>query len=689
MAARIAWMFLTPTAHGMCTAVIVSETHEGFTGMNADCADCDFRLVHVPSSMPTAYREIYYLRPTPPRWVGYGRGALYEPKRNGDEELSRPVGRIPQIQRPTYRFWESVLPLMNEHGLGMTESSCGTWLMNVPIGFKDLELLGSYRPPIGKPVEALLDITTLMQLGMERCKSSRCAVTTMGELAEQYGFLPIVGEWSPQTAMGRSYITGGGEAVGVCDREGECWIFHVIGGLEGYAKSAWVAQRLPRGHAAFIANAFIIRSVPEEPSQNFIFSPALREIAQAAGWWEPGTEFDFVKVFAVPEFRTPTPLNPSLRLWRLHNLASGQKRGAPPLPLHFSTWDYPWTARLDIKRKKITHRDVQDWLADLYVGTEFDLTQGILGGPNGSPFWTQGGESMQFGQLARAICSPYTSYTVVNSSPLHSLEYQQNGIDRRRDKKMIDAVSVDEPILWFAPDSACTGVFLPLLPTYETVDPSLTNGLRTKFTRSSAWWAFNVVGNWISVGNFRNASQEDVFPLKRELEDRIDEELHTLLKADVSRQALGQWTIEKQRQAVDRWWQLWEHLIVKYNDGYYNDVSKPHAQGMGQNIGIPSWFAHMIGFNQDIHPIFTKRTTNATEMFELYPEMMPPGYVAPENIMPTIWDGDQWYYEHYVSTWLRPTNNIWVRLEEAAIALGVCLVASIFGFRMGQKLVTY
>ena len=51
----------------------------------------------------------------------------------------------------TYGYYESVLPLMNEKGLGMGESSCAARMVNVPMNKDE-----SYDVPGTK---GLLDIT--------------------------------------------------------------------------------------------------------------------------------------------------------------------------------------------------------------------------------------------------------------------------------------------------------------------------------------------------------------------------------------------------------------------------------------------------------------------------------------------------------------------------------------------------
>lgn len=47
---------------------------------------------------------------------------------------------------------------------------------------------------------------------------------------------------------------------------------------------------------------------------------------------------------------------------------------------------------------------------DYYAGTEFDLSQGMLAGPWGTPYRLEGGKAF-FGQIPRGISIPRTSYS--------------------------------------------------------------------------------------------------------------------------------------------------------------------------------------------------------------------------------------------------------------------------------------
>eukprot|EP00392_Amoebophrya_sp_AT5.2_P003599 g3604.t1 len=547
-----------------------------FAGMNADCSDCDPRLAYVaPGDYETGdQRPVHMFYGSAPRWVGYGRGNFYEPK--DGEKVRAPIGHIPQVAH-TYGYWEAVLPLINEKGLSMGESSCAARLMNWPVDQK------TPGPSLGVP--ALLDLTSLMQIAMERCASARCAVETMGAMSEKYGFFPMPNEWTPgKEADGRVTVDDGGEAITIADAKGEAWVFHVVGGVPSIpeAKSVWAAQRLPEGHAAFIANNFILRELPDEPTEEFLFSKYLHQVAVAAKIYDPtlGKQLHFAKTFApdTVTFQThgqPIPLYASLRLWRLLNLAAPSQK----FELVLDPLEYPMSVKVE---NAVSRREIFKMHGDLYKDTEFDLGKGALAGPFGNPFPVEGGvASSLMGQIPRGISIARTVYCVMSEA--------------RGDGKAV---------AWFGTDTPATSVFVPVLAASSKVDSSYQTGTNREFTRQSAWWAFDFTSNWMKL-NFNMMAEKDVYPKQDELQSMLDGEYQKLWQrtTDLQQVDLNEWQQHIQKRVVESWWQLADYLVVKYNDGFLNDPSGK----MGGVYGYPRAWAEQVDFNGDIHPIEVER----------------------------------------------------------------------------------
>jgi len=355
-----------------------------------------------------------------------------------------------------------------------------------------------------------------------------------------------------------------------------------VGGYAGLEKSSWVAQRVPKGHATVVANNFNIREVPDEPNEDFLFSPKLREVAQAANLWHPGQPFDFTKIYSTDPVtfldiarKAPIPLYGSLRVWRSYNLLAPSYAW----PLYMSVLEYPFSIPVD---KKITVEQLQDLHGDLYRGTEFDLSKGELAGPFGNPFPVEGGVAgSDLGQLPRGISIARTVYAVVNQG---------------RPKGSV---------AWFAADTPATSVYVPILAESDEVDKAYQTGTNKEFTRASAWWAFDFTSNYMKT-NFNMMYDNDVHPLKTSLQKEIHTELMEHLgkePQEKKKHHWNKWQKNVQKKVVKQWWELSDKLIVKYNDGFLNE---PEG-AMGAMYGYPLKYAQEIGFNHDVHPIHVMR----------------------------------------------------------------------------------
>mmetsp|Transcript_105164 Transcript_105164/g.255309 ORF Transcript_105164/g.255309 Transcript_105164/m.255309 type:complete len:506 (-) Transcript_105164:72-1589(-) len=449
----------------------------------------------------------------------------------------------------------------------------------------------------------------------------------MGALAEEYGFFPMVGEWSlsVESDSGKIAFDDGGETVTLSDRSGEAWIFHVVGGVPGVTKSVWAAKRVPRGHAAFVANNFILRDVPETPNEDWLFSPKIRDAAKAAGLWDGNGPLDFTRVFAPdtvllqsPPGEAPIPLYASLRLWGLFRIAAPSSFSGQPLPL--DPLDLPMSVAVE---QPLTHTGVFAFLSDYYAGTEFDLSQGVLAGPFGNPFIREGGNATRYlGQIPRGISIARTVYSIVGQSRPGA-----------------------ESVMWYAADTPLSSVYVPFYPAAGSSHaPAYSTGTMGEFTRSSAWWGFDFVANWASAMHWRNASAQFIFPLKAELEGEIASEMANVeaRAKDEGLHVLAEWQVSTQQRVVDRWWRLADELVVAYNDGFFNNAK---TQMFGASLGYPEWWARQIGFNQDVHPIFVKRDTLADELYTRDAMLRPPDFEAAKSRLPM-------QYDFTKSTWL-------------------------------------
>eukprot|EP00928_Gymnodinium_smaydae_P053305 TRINITY_DN37321_c0_g1_i1.p1 TRINITY_DN37321_c0_g1~~TRINITY_DN37321_c0_g1_i1.p1 ORF type:complete len:712 (-),score=142.48 TRINITY_DN37321_c0_g1_i1:54-2189(-) len=580
-----------------CTSIIVSSgatvDQSAMASHANDCADCDWRMVyvaakdHAPGSQRTVYSAL---------WDQYPR--LIDPNRSSQYhaaagiEKSQILGYIPEVEH-TYALWEASYSLMNEHGLGMGESTCPSFLVGTGVDAGG---------------DALFTIGNLMTIALERCITARCAVQTMGDLGAQYGFY---GE-DPG-------LTGGGEAVTIVDKQGEAWVFHITAGVPakngttsyiGQRGALWAAQRVPDGHVAVVANSFIIQDIDPSDKDNFMMHPGLFDMATEAGLWSGSGPFNFQRVMA-PDLATfsyfpgmaPIPMYSTLRMWGVF------RHSSPSLNLQPSPnmFDFPFSVPVD---KKVSHSDVMNWFRDHYEGTQFDMTLGALAGPWQSPNRMEGGlgQTAVPGQFARSVSIPRTSYTVLLQS------------------------GIAHPVAWFAPDAAASSVFVPFFAEVLAHGGNFDvecygEGSMKKFNfggkdgkMQPAWWAFDFVANWLEV-SYNNMSKQYVYPRVQELQAEVNAEARAAAiefdaQADraAAGEALGRAQRATQRKVTSEWWSFAEMLVVRYNDGFFN--FGPYKPEGVATIGYPAFWLQMIGFSQESY----------------YPSWVDPVVVPPSNL---------------------------------------------------------
>jgi len=196
----------------------------------------------------------------------------------------------------------------------------------------------------------------------------------------------------------------------------------------------------------------------------------------------------------------------------------------------------------------------------------------------------------------------------------------------------------EEPVLWIAPDAPVSSVYVPFYAAAGPAHaPAYSTGVMNKFSRDSAWWAHDFVTNWASLQNWENASKQFILPLRSKFHNEIQAEMPAV-EARAKKegvQVLAEWQTRMQQRVVDRWWRLADELVVAYNDGFFNDAK---SNQMGLSIGYPTWWAHAIGFNQDVHPIYVKRDFNPTASCKADPLVCDPHLRAIRSPLPAAFD---------------------------------------------------
>ena len=148
----------------------------------SDCSSCDFRIAKVPArDWPKgSMRPLSEYRGEYPATVSPNRGETWSPSNlegtpeqiKGWGNESKITGYIPQVEH-TFGLYESGYGIMNEHQVGIGESTCAGKL---------------WSPPTTAGGKAMIEVREMSRIALERSRSAREAVRIMGDLATTYGF---------------------------------------------------------------------------------------------------------------------------------------------------------------------------------------------------------------------------------------------------------------------------------------------------------------------------------------------------------------------------------------------------------------------------------------------------------------------------------------------------------------------
>jgi dipeptidase len=458
--------------------------------------------------------------------MDYPRGSytvMY--KRVNDDTKAMPsyayvrTGEIPQVPH-TYGFINSAYPCMNEHQLGIGESTFG--------GREEL------RSDAG-----LIDCQDLIRLMLERCKTAQEALELTGSLLKQYG-------WNDA-----------GECLTIADKK-EVWHLEIVGPGKGEVGAVWVAQRVPDEHISVNANASTIKEINVSDRENFRASDNVFEVARNHGWWNDGQVFRFNYAYA-PESRTS--LASRRREWRVFNLL------APSLKLDPYAENYPFSVKPD---KPVTINDLITVFKDYYEGTEFNFVKDItvtdeqgktVISPMANPFmpydmnkifkinggWGWMGE--------RTIARWYTMYATI----IQCRSWLPDDVGG---------------LVWFAQDNAATSIYIPMycsvtdLPQTYKVD-----GRETGFSNESAWWAFNRLGTLAAQrwGDMRKDVDAVWVPLQQEImrsAQEMEQKISGIQDPAERRSLLTDFTHTWGTEVVKKAWKLGDFLWTKYDEKF-------------------------------------------------------------------------------------------------------------------------
>ncbi len=443
-----------------------------------------------------------------------------------DWDSGKFLGKIKQVSE-TYQ----VVGNMNEYQVSIGETTF--------TGLKEL-----------RDTNGIMDYGSLMRITLQRAKTAREAIKIIGDLVAEYGY----------------YSTG--ESFSIADPN-EVWVMEMIGKGGKEKGAVWVAMLIPDGYVSAHANQARIRKFPLNDPKICLYSKDVISFAEKNGLYNPKKDgdFSFADIYC--------PLDPGAllfcegRVWSLFNNA------APSMKLSVDYWravegaePYPLYIKPD---KKLTVQNVISLMRDHFDGTEWDMTKGLAAEPYGNPVrWKPlvfkiDGDDMEYA-WERPISTQQTAFSFV--SQMRSWLPNEIG-----------------GIFWYGVDDNYSTVYNPLYCSITEPPPSSQGYSIKDFSLNSAFWVFNLVAN-LAYTKYSYAIQ-DIQKVQSELENKfmnfqpaVETAASELYKKDkkLAISYLTDYSVSQFENTVNRWRDLWEFMVTKYNDGFINDVNKDNGR---------------------------------------------------------------------------------------------------------------
>jgi len=453
------------------------------------------------------------------------------------------LGRIPQLSH-TY----STVGNMNEHQVAIGETTYG--------GKREL------RDSTG-----IVDYGSLMYITLQRARTAREAIKIMGELVAEYGY------------------ASSGESFSIADPN-EVWIMELIGKgnemvTEGgktynkYKGAVWVAVKIPDGYVSGHANQARIQQFPLDDPENCIYASDVISFAREKGYYDGTDEdFSFSATYAPISFGGARFCD--MRVWSFF------KNINDDMDQYF---DYVKGEDLETRmplyikpNRKISNKDLMNFMRDHLEGTELDMTKDAGAGPFGLPYrW-------------RPLTWEYDGKMYVNE---RATATQQTGFSFVAESRPMKPDWLGG-ILWFGIDDAAATTYVPMYCGMTRVPESYAvgNGDLLTYSETAAFWAFSFVSNFSYLRY--NVMMEDVRKVQTELEEKYITEIAAIDAAatvlnetnpELAREFITNYSVNMGDYTVQRYKELGQFLLVKYIDG--NIKKEENGQFLRSKEGYP------------------------------------------------------------------------------------------------------
>ena len=385
----------------------------------------------------------------------------------------------------------------------------------------------------------IMDYGSLIYVALQRSKTAREAIKVMTTLANTYGY------------------NSGGETFTICDPN-EAWIMEMMGKGAGSKGAVWVALRIPDDAICAHANQSRIGKFNMKDKKNVMYAKDVVSFARSKGWFKgKDADFSWKMAYAKPDFsgrrfcdaRAWAMLNHFYDMSPYLDWALGKNPDAQDMPL----WVVP--------NKKVSVKDVEDVMRDHYEGTPLSVADGS----------DIGGGIWEMPYRPTPLMYKVDGKQYFNERPVST---QQSGfvfVSQMRSWLPREIGGV----FWFANDDANMAAFTPVYCSMtERPECYNTPGADAlHFSKKNAYWVCNMTSNMVYP------RYSLMFPTLKEVRDSLDNS-YFAAQAGVEKKAqelyaqnpqaavkyLNGYSVEKAQQMLARWNQLFEFMVVKYND---------------------------------------------------------------------------------------------------------------------------
>ena len=421
----------------------------------------------------------------------------------------------------------------------------------------------------------IMDYGSLIYVALQRSKTAREAIKVMTTLANTYGY------------------NSGGETFTICDPN-EAWIMEMMGKGADSKGAVWVALRIPDDAICAHANQSRIGKFNMKDKKNVMYAKDVVSFARSKGWFKgKDADFSWKMAYAKPDFsgrrfcdaRAWAMLNHFYDMSPYLDWALGKNPDAQDMPL----WVVP--------NKKVSVQDVENVMRDHYEGTPLSVADGS----------DIGGGIWEMPYRPTPLMYKVDGKQYFNERPVST---QQSGfvfVSQMRSWLPREIGGV----FWFANDDANMAAFTPVYCSMtERPECYNTPGVDAlHFSKKNAYWVCNMTSNMVypryslmfpTLKEVRDSLTNSYFAAQAGVEKKAQELYAQNPQAAVK--YLNDYSVEKAQQMLARWNQLFEFMVVKYNDMIIkptdkNGTFKKTPYGLGATPvrpGYPEKFAKQL-----------------------------------------------------------------------------------------------